>query len=115
MHASAVARRTTRAGFYFSAEISDISAKTGFTGYNRYFINTERFFSVFTNYVSDFRNFDELRTNLQVQLANFGRYLLVFRPVFLETGYIAAYRYFSPNEKKKTLHPSEDKAERTLL
>jgi hypothetical protein len=50
-YASAVARRTTRAGFYFLAEIFDISPKTGFTGYNRYFINTERIFPVFTNYV----------------------------------------------------------------
>jgi hypothetical protein len=36
-------------------------------------------------------------------MSNFGRYLLAFRPVFSETGYIAVCRYLSPNEKKKTL------------
>jgi hypothetical protein len=47
--------------------------------------------------------FDKFWTNLELRLTNFGRYLPVFRPVFLvfsKTKFLAAYRYFFPNEKK---------------
>jgi hypothetical protein len=50
--------------------------------------------------------FDKFCTNLELHLTNLGRYLPVFWSVFLvfsKTGFLAAYRYFFPNEKKKSL------------
>jgi hypothetical protein len=47
--------------------------------------------------------FDKFWTNLELHLTNLGRYLPVFRSVFLvfsKTGFFAAYRYFFPSEKK---------------
>jgi hypothetical protein len=47
--------------------------------------------------------FDKFSTNLELRVTNFGRYLPVFWPVFpvfSKTGFLAAYRYFFPNEKK---------------
>jgi hypothetical protein len=52
------------------------------------------------------KNFDKFWTNLELLLINLGRYLPVFRPifpVFSKTGFLATYRYFFPNEKKKSL------------
>jgi hypothetical protein len=44
--------------------------------------------------------FNKFWTNLELLLTNLGRYSPVFWPVFLKTGFLAAYRYFFPNEKK---------------
>jgi type II secretory pathway component PulM len=47
--------------------------------------------------------FDKFWTNLELRLTNLGRYLPVFRsvfPVFAKTEFLAAYRYFFPNEEK---------------
>jgi hypothetical protein len=89
-------------GVFFSAEISEIPPKTGFTGDHRYFLIPNEISGI-PRMCINFTNFDKFWTNLELHLINLGRYLLVFRPVFLvfpKTGFLAAYRYFFPNEKK---------------
>jgi hypothetical protein len=88
--------------FFFSAEMSEISPKTGFTGGHRYFLIPTKFSGI-QRICLNFKNFDKVWTNLELCLTNLGRYLPVFRlvfPIFPKTGLLATYRYIFPSEEK---------------
>jgi hypothetical protein len=80
---------------FLSADISEILSKTGFTSDHRYFLIPICLY---------FKKNDKFWTNLELCLINLDRYLTVFQPVFpvfMKTGFLAAYRYFFPKREKK--------------